>query len=222
MVDILKYAPLLADGALVTVKVSVTSLVIGTGLGVAAAIAAVSNNIWLKRLVGAYAGIVRSFPELLIIFVLFYGGTVALSRLFGGHVEISAFWAGSAALSIVFGAYASEIFRGAISSIPRGQFEAAQILGLSKAQLWKSILLPQVAYRALPGIGNQWLILLKDSSLVSIVGIEDVMRGAAVAGNATRSPLTFYLVAAAIYLVITAISVLSIALLERSVKARFV
>ncbi|MCZ4093530.1 ABC transporter permease [Sinorhizobium psoraleae] len=154
-------------------------------------------------------------PELLIILILYFGGTVALTALFGEYVEVDAVAAGVFALTVVFGAYASEVFRGAIIAVPPGQIEAAQALGLSKVQVWRLVILPQMWRYALPGLGNLWLVVLKDTALVSVVGLDDLMRKTSMAAGSTHDPLTFYSLAAGLYLLFTSVSLLGLTLLER-------
>ncbi|WP_082342686.1 MULTISPECIES: ABC transporter permease [unclassified Shinella] len=169
----------------------------------------------LRRLADVYTTIIRGVPELLIILILYFGGTVAMTAVFGRYVEVDAFAAGVFALTIVFGAYATEVFRAAIRAVPTGQIEAAHALGLSKMHTWRLVIFPQMWRYALPGIGNLWLTLLKDTALISVVGLEDLMRKTGVAAGATHDPLTFYTVAAGLYLSFTSVSLAGLTLLER-------
>ena len=151
---------------------------------------------------------------LLIILILYFGGTVVLSTLYGDYVEVNAFTAGVFSLSIVFGAYATEVFRAAILAIPRGQIEAAHALGLGPVLTFRLVMFPQMLRYALPGLGNLWLSLLKDTALISVVGLEDLMRKASVAAGTTHDPLTFYAVVAALYLSFTSVSLAGLNVLE--------
>ncbi|MBA67288.1 MAG: ABC transporter [Rhizobiales bacterium] len=202
-------------GAITTLQVALTSLVLGIAVGLCGAMAKVSGIGALRWLADGYTTIVRGIPELLIILILFFGGTVALSALFGRYVEVDAFAAGVFALTIVFGAYATEVFRAALLAVPRSQIEAAHALALSRALTFRLVILPQMWRYALPGLGNLWLTLLKDTALISVVGLEDLMRKASVAAGATHDPLTFYLIAAALYLTFTSVSLVGLALLEQ-------
>jgi His/Glu/Gln/Arg/opine family amino acid ABC transporter permease subunit len=157
----------------------------------------------LSAIAGTYVATVRGVPDLLIVFLVYFGGTVTLSRLFGRFVEVDPFSAGIAALGLVFGAYATEIFRGAISGVPRGQLEAARSFGLRPWQVFVFVTLPQAWRLALPPYGNQLLILLKQTSLVSIVGLEELMRKAGLAAAFSNAPFTFYMAAAFLYLIMT-------------------
>lgn len=215
MIDLQGFGEQIAAGAITTLRVATTSLVLGIGVGFAGALAKLSGSSPLRWLAEGYTTIIRGVPELLVILILYFGGTVALSALFGRYVEVDAFAAGVFALTIVFGAYAAEVFRSAIQSIPPGQIEAAHALALSTGSTWRLVILPQMWRYALPGLGNLWLTLLKDTALISVVGLEDLMRKAGVAAGTTHDPLAFYLVAACIYLSFTSISLVGMTLLER-------
>lgn len=215
MIDVQGFGDQIAAGAITTLRVAATSLVLGIFVGLAGAMAKRSRIPLVRQLADAYTTIIRGVPELLVILILYFGGTVALTALFGRYVEVDAFAAGIFALTIVFGAYATEVFRSSIQSVPSGQIEAAHALGLSKAATWRLVILPQMWRYALPGLGNLWLTLLKDTALISVVGLEDLMRKASVAAGATHDPLTFYSVAACLYLTFTSVSLVGLTLLER-------
>ena len=215
MLDLQGFGSLLLLGAATTLAVALASLIVGLPLGIAGAAAKLGENRWLRGCAHLYTTIVRGVPDLLIIFVIYFGGTVTLSKLFGRYVEVSAFASGAVALAAVFGAYGTEIFRGAIQAVPRGQSEAAQALGVSSLRIFLLVILPQAWRLALPALGNQWVILLKQTSLVSIVGLDELMRQSAVAAGATRRPFDVYLAAAAIYLTLTLVSTLILEYGER-------
>ncbi|QTG16964.1 ABC transporter permease subunit (plasmid) [Agrobacterium tumefaciens] len=208
MSNILPYLPHLLDGLIVTLEVALGSFVIGLIVAVLAVFALEFGNAPIRYAVTTYVTVIRGLPELLIIFLVFYGGTVALSGLFDTYVEVDALTAGIFALSFVSGAYLTEILRGALHTIPVGQFEAAKSLGFRQGITFRKIILPQMFSYALPGLGNQWLVILKESALVSIVGLEELMRKGVVAAGATHSPMTFYLIVAALYIAITSVSTL--------------
>ena len=189
-----------------TLLVSAISLVFGVLVGFLGAGAKLSHWRTLRLLADVYTTVIRGIPELIIILLLYFGGTVSLTALAGHYVEVNGFGAGVFALSIVFGAYATEIFRGAVLAIPRGQTEAARALGLRPAAVFWTVVLPQLWRFALPGIGNLWLVLLKDSALISVVGLEELLRKTAITAGATRQPFTFYFAAAMIYLGFTVVS----------------
>lgn len=190
-------------GAGLTVALSVASILAGSAIGLLGAAA----KLWGGRLPGllaeAYTTVVRGVPDLLVIFVIFFGGTVTLSRLLGQPVNIDPFSAGVAALGVVFGAYATEIFRGAIQGVARGQLEAGRALGLSPRQVFRHVTLPQAWRLALAPFGNQALVLTKQTSLVSVVGLEEIMRKAQIGAGFTNEPFTYFAIAALLYLCIT-------------------
>ena len=204
-----------------TLLVSAISLVFGSVVGFMGAGAKLARWRSLRFLADAYTTIIRGVPELIIILLLYFGGTVTLSRLAGHYVEVNGFAAGVFALSIVFGAYATEIFRGAILSIPRGQIEAARALGMKGPAIFRTVMLPQLWRFALPGIGNLWLVLLKDTALISVVGLEELMRKTAITAGATRQPFTFYFAAALIYLAFTLASSAGLHWAERRARRGF-
>jgi putative lysine/arginine/ornithine/histidine/octopine transport system permease protein len=146
---------------------------------------------------------------------------VTLTAIAGHYVEVNGFSAGVFALSLVFGAYATEVFRGAILAVPRGQIEAARSLGLRPVPLFRKVMLPQVWRFALPGLGNLWQVLLKNTSLISVVGLEELMRTTSIAAGVTRKPFTFYLAAALIYLAFTLVSEVALQHAERRVGRGF-
>lgn len=197
-----------------TLLVSFLSGALGTSLGLLIAIVKTSGKGTGALVAQAYTSIVRGVPELLFILVVYFGGTAAISAAAGRYVEINALAAGVAALTVVFGAYAGEIFRGAIKAIPNGQTEAAMSLGLARWQIWLFVIIPQMVPVALPAFCNLCISLIKDTSLISIVGLIDVMRVAYVGAGSMRAPLPFYLAASAIYLALTSLCLISFRLLE--------
>lgn len=211
MIDaVFQYWPQLLQGLEVTLVVAFGSFVVGFLVAVVLAPAAVYGRPWVKQVIAGYVGLIRGLPELLVIFLAFYGGTVFLTWLVGEYVEVNALSAGILALSAVCSAYLTEILRGALLSVPHGQWEAALSLGLRGQRAFRLVVLPQMMARALPGLGNQWLVILKESALVSVVGLEELMRKSVVAAGATHQPLAFYLAAAALYVMVTGASTLLI------------
>lgn len=210
MFDLQGFGGLLLSGAAVTIKLALTSLIVGLVLGLLGATAKLSK-IWIfRQLATLYTSVMRGIPELLLVLFLYYGGQMILTSLlkslgYNQYVEVSAFWAGVMALSIAFGAYATEVFRMAIQELPKGQWEAAQAIGMRPFQTFKRIILPQVWRLALPGLGNLFLVLLKDTALVSVVGLKDIMYQSSRAAQSTQQPFTFYMAAAVIYLGLTVI-----------------
>ncbi len=197
--------PQLLRGAATTLVLAGASVVAGTLLGLVVALAKLSASGVARSVADVYTTVVRGVPDLLVIFVIYFGGTVTLTAVVGRYVEVNPFMAGTAALSIVFGAYAAEIFRGGIMAVPRGQVDAARALGLPPRAAFLAVTLPQAWRLALPAFGNQSLILLKQTSLVSVVGLEELMRKGVIAVGATNQPFTFYAVVGVIYLVLTGV-----------------
>jgi polar amino acid transport system permease protein len=212
MEDLVAYLPLLLQGLRMTLLLAVSTLVVGLALGMALALAKLSRHAWLSRPVFAVTNFLRGIPEFLILLIIYFGGTQALGR-FG--VEIGPFTAGLTALSLVFGSYASETFRAAFQSVPKGQIEAGRAYGFTRAQCFRLIELPQIWKVAIPGLGNLWQGAVKDTALVSIVGLDDLMRKSNQAAQATREPFTFYFAASLMFLAITLVSMAVIAWLER-------
>jgi His/Glu/Gln/Arg/opine family amino acid ABC transporter permease subunit len=203
---IYQYKHQLLQGLLTTLGVAVGSLVVGALIAVILAPLAVYARPLIRRIIMGYVSLIRGLPELLVIFLIFYGGTVLLTKLTGRYIEVNAMSAGIAALSVVAAAYLTEILRGALLSVSSGQWEAALALGFRRPRAFRLVILPQMMARALPGLGNQWLVILKESALVSVVGLEELMRKSVVAAGASHQPLGFYLTAAGLYVVVTGFS----------------
>lgn len=203
-------------GALgVTLALALVSGTIGTTIGLVAAIAKTTRGRGVALIISTYTTVIRGVPELLIILMIYFGGTALISSALGRYVEINAFTAGVVALSVVFGGYATEVFRGAIAAVPVGQTEAAMSLGLRPWQRWLFVITPQMLRLALPAYGNLWISLFKETALVSIVGLSEIMRIAYVGAGSYRAPLTFYLAASALYLSLTTLTLFAIRLAER-------
>jgi polar amino acid transport system permease protein/octopine/nopaline transport system permease protein len=216
--DLKGFGAQIAAGAGLTLAVAALSLLFGLAIGGMGAAAKLSRRRALRALADGYTTLVRGVPELLILLLLYFGGTVFLTWIAGEYVEVNGLGAGLFALSILCGAYTTEVLRAAIQAVPKGQIEAARALGLRQAAVVRKVLLPQVWRLALPGLGNVWLVLLKDTSLISVVGLEELMRKSNIAAGATHQPFTFYAVAAVVYLLFTTVSVIGIALLERRAR----
>jgi len=209
-----------------TIQLALCALVLGLLLGLAGALAKTSPYKPLQWLGGGYSTLVRGVPELLWVLLIFYG-TVSTMRelgsLFGNpDLELNPFAAGVIALGLCFGAYATEVFRGAILAVPRGHREAGLALGLSKGRILWRLILPQMWRVALPGLGNLFMILMKDTALVSVVGLAEIMRTAGIAVSVTKLPFTFYLAAAFIYLALTSLAMTGQHYLEKYSKRGFV
>jgi len=221
MFDLQGYGHLLWSGAWITIQLAVVSLFFGLIIGLMGAAAKLSSYRFLRWLATAYTTLVRGIPELLLVLTLYFGGSMLLMSIasnfgYDEYIEVGSFAAGVAALSIAFGAYSTEVFRAAMMAIPKGQWEAAYALGMPPTKTFYRVILPQMWKLALPGLGNLFQVLLKDTALVSVVGLNDLMRQAYVASGSTKEPFTFYLVAALIYLGMSAIATLIAAFLERA------
>jgi octopine/nopaline transport system permease protein len=201
----------MARAAVMTLLVSLCALLLGIVIGSFGAAAKLSGIAPLRWIAEVYTTLVRGIPELLVIYLLFFGGSGALmvvAGMFGydGYIEINAFTTGAVAIGLISGAYSTEVIRGAIQAVPKGQIEAAEALGMSRWLLRRRIMLPQVARFALPGLGNVWQFTLKDSALISVTGLVEIMRQAHIAAGSTREPFLFFTVAALLYLLLTSFS----------------
>ncbi len=200
------YLLTLLEGALITLEVSISSFAIGLVIALFMAPLSIYGPHYVRFLIKIYVDTFRGLPELLIIFFFYYGGTVLLTNISGSYFEVSALAAGICALSIVASAYLTEILRAALLSLDKGQWEASYAYGFSQIQIFRFIVLPQAIRRAAPGMANQWLVSLKESALVSVIGLEELMRVTVVAAGSTQQHLLFYVVAAAFYLFISYVS----------------
>jgi His/Glu/Gln/Arg/opine family amino acid ABC transporter permease subunit len=203
---LIDFFPLLINGLWMTLGIASGALILGLILGIFFTAGELSRSRWLRECTFGFLTILRSVPELFLLFTIYFGGTVVLAWLFGGDFSISPWIAGIVALGLIFGSYAAQVFRGAFASISKGQEEVAQALGFSKITIFRRILLPQIGRYALPGLGNLWLVLLKDSSLIALIGAADLMNAAQLAASHTKQPFLFYMTAAGFYLVITSLS----------------
>ena len=196
---------------LMTIAVSITAMIIGFSFAAIFTPLKLSKYKSLNIVGNIYTTVIRGVPELLVIYLFFFGGSGAVmfvASIFGynDYIEINAFITGSFAIGIISGAYSTEVFRGAIQSIEKGQFEAAKVLGLSKFAQFYKIILPQMLRLAIPNLSNVWQITLKDTSLISVTGLVEIMRQSYIAAGSTRDPLFFYSFAAVLYLFLTFLS----------------
>jgi His/Glu/Gln/Arg/opine family amino acid ABC transporter permease subunit len=208
----------LLAGAWMTVQISVCAYVVGMALGLIGAGAKLSGSRLAQWIGDLYTTIVRAVPELLLIIFIFYTGTSTLGQVFGGEIQISPFTAAVAALGFIMGAYMTEVFRGAILSVPKGQMEAARAYGMHPALRFRRILFPQMMRYALPGLGNLWLIVIKDSSLISVVGFYELLFSGKQAAASTRMYFFFYSVTALGFLALTVASMIGTYYVERRVN----
>jgi arginine/ornithine transport system permease protein len=213
------YGPSILEGTILTIEVSLASLAIAMLLGILGALSKLSVSKPLQVAAQTYTTIIRGIPDLVLMLLVFFGGQVFINQMalaFGyeEYIDINPFIAGVSTIGFIFGAYMTETFRGAILAVPKGQIEAAYAYGMSRFQMFSRILMPQMIRHAIPGFGNNWLVLVKTTALVSIIGLDDMVRKAALAAGATRLPFTFYLVVAFNYLIITSVSVYLLKWLE--------
>ena len=203
-----------------TVAVSVSAFVLGLVFGSLGAAAKLSRKLALTGVAEVYTTVIRGVPELLVIYLLFFGGSgmiMAVGRVFGydGYIELNAFSIGVLAVGLISGAYSTEVIRGAVQTVHFGQIEAARACGMSRWLILRRILVPQTMRYALPGLGNVWQLTLKDTALISVTALAEIMRVAHVAAGSTRQPFLFYTTAAALYLLLTTVSTTAFERAER-------
>jgi len=213
------YGPNIMKGTLVTLELSIFSLAIAMLLGITGALFKLSNSKPLQVTAQTYTTLVRGIPDLVLMLLIFFGGQVFVNQLalmvgYEEYIDINPYIAGVSTIGFIYGAYMTETFRGAILAVPKGQIEAGHAYGMSSLKVFVRILLPQMIRHAIPGFGNNWLVLVKATALVSVIGLEDMVRQASLAAGATRKPFTFYVVVAITYLIITSISVTILRWLE--------
>ena len=209
-------------GALLTVGVSLLALLVSIVLGLLGAAAKLSGNKMLVAIATAYTTIIRGIPDLVVMLLVFYGGTIGLNHLLElagstQHIDINPFFAGVLTIGFIYGAYMTESVRGAILSIPKGQMEAAWAFGMGRVQTFMRITAPQMVRYALPSFTNNWLVLIKATALVSLIGLQEMTYLAKQASSATRSPFAFFLFTAGLFLVYTTVSLYAL----RKLNERF-
>ncbi|WNW13750.1 ABC transporter permease [Pseudomonas sp. DTU_2021_1001937_2_SI_NGA_ILE_001] len=213
------FGPLLLEGTWMTVKLSVFSLALSILLGLIGASAKLSGSPLLRVPAQVYTTLIRGVPDLVLMLLIFYslqtGLTLLTDAMEWEYIEIDPFSAGVITLGFIYGAYFTETFRGAILSVPRGQVEAAIAYGLKRGQRFRYVVFPQMMRFALPGIGNNWQVLLKATALVSIIGLADLVKASQDAGKSTYQLFYFLVLAAFIYLMITSASNVALRWAER-------
>lgn len=239
MLDLKGYEASILQGAMLTIEVALLSLVLAMVLGMLGALAKLAPYRWARAIATFYTTVIRGIPDLVLMMLIFYGGQMMLNNglyainewvnewmtssnpdhewvsYLPDYIDVSPFIAGVLTIGFIFGAYMAETFRGAIMAVDRGELEAAKAYGMSSVLAFRRILLPQMIRHALPGFGNNWLVLLKTTALVSIIGLEDMVRVGAMAAGATKMPFTFYMAVAVMFLLFTAISTGALKLVER-------
>ena len=202
----------LLQGFGITLALAVVTLPVGIILGFLVAMASLSKNRTLRWIGIGYTTIFRGVPELLTLFTVYNGAGILLNRVFG--IEFSPFAAGIVSLGLVFAAFSAEVLRGAFQALDKGQTEAGLAVGMRRLDVFRRVKLPQVWRFALPGLGNLWVNLVKDTALVSIIALNDLMRMTQVAVGFTKKPFTFYLAACLAYWLVCALSEVAAAKLE--------
>jgi octopine/nopaline transport system permease protein len=197
--------------ALMTIGVSAAAFALGLVFGLLGAWAKLSGSSVARGAASTYTTVLRGVPDLLVVYLFYFGGSAGLSaigHLFGaeGFIGLPGFAVGAIAVGIVSGAYQTEVLRGAYRAIPRGELEAARAVGMGRALMLRRIIIPQALRTALPGMGNVWQSVLKESALISVTGLVEIMRQVQVGAQVTRRPFDFYVCGAVLYLVLTTVS----------------
>ncbi|HKN05377.1 MAG TPA: histidine ABC transporter permease HisQ [Buttiauxella sp.] len=204
------FSEVIFKGAIVTLELALTSVILSVIIGLAGAGAKLSKNRPLALLFEGYTTLIRGVPDLVLMLLIFYGLQMALNLLTDslgvGQFDIDPMVAGIITLGFIYGAYFTETFRGAFLAVPRGHIEAATAFGFTGSQTFRRILFPAMMRFALPGIGNNWQVILKATALVSLLGLEDVVKATQLAGKSTWQPFYFAIVAGIIYLIFTTVS----------------
>ena len=220
MDSVWEYRNLLLSGTAVTIQLALASLTLSVLLGLIGASAKLAVNPIFRRTANIYTTLVRGVPDLVLMMLLFYGGQQVVNDLgsatgWWDYVEINQFIAGVWSIGFVFGAYMTETFRGAILAIPRGQIEAGISCGMTPLLIFRRITWPQMVRHALPSFTNNWLVLIKATALVSVIGLHDLVWNASTAGRSVREPFSFMFAVLIIYLILTACSDVGLRWLDR-------
>ncbi len=230
MIDFQGYGPRLLEGALLTLELAVLSLLVAVVLGLLTASARLSRLAVLRLPAIIYTVIIRGVPDLVLMLLLFYGAQIGINQAtdmiydrwgLDIFINVDPFVAGVITIGLIFGAYMAETFRGAFLAVDRGQVEAAESFGMSSWLLFRRIRFPLMMRHALPGLGNNWMVLLKTTALVSIIGLSDMVRVAAEATRATHQTFLFMIPVALGYLAITSLSEIGMQWLKKRYNAGF-
>lgn len=213
------FSEVILKGTLVTLELAIVSVVLAVVIGLAGAGAKLSRNRPLAWLFEGYTTLIRGVPDLVLMLLIFYGLQMLLNVITDAlgleQFDIDPMVAGIVTLGFIYGAYFTETFRGAYLAVPKGHIEASTAFGFTRSQTFRRILFPAMMRYALPGIGNNWQVILKATALVSLLGLEDVVKATQLAGKSTWQPLYFALIAGGIYLVFTTVSAGILLWLER-------
>ncbi|WP_354624957.1 ABC transporter permease subunit [Psychromonas sp. MME2] len=239
MHELINYQGILLTGAWLTVQVALLSLLLAVILGLLGALAKLSQSRLLKGIATLYTTVIRGIPDLILMLLIFFGGQMLVNNLsynlnewlndiitrfqpshewysfLPDYIDVSPYFAGIMTIGFIFGAYMAETFRGAYLAVEKGQLEAARAYGMNPYKIFVRVMFPQMMRHALPGIGNNWLVLLKTTSLVSIIGLQDMVKVAGDAAGSTQQPFTFYLAVALVFLFFTSVSTAFLSYAER-------
>ena len=211
MLDLRGYGWMLWQGLELTILVGLGAMAVALALGLIGAWGKLSHARAGRWAAGTYTTVIRGVPELLLILLVYYGVPTLIQDIAEGAgyeiiVDLNPFVAGVVTIGFIYGAFATEVFRGAFLAVPRGQIEAAHAIGMGRALTFRRIVLPQMWRFALPGLGNVWMVLIKATALISVIQLPELMRNAQIAMGATKLPFTFFFVASLFYLGITIVS----------------
>ena len=216
---VIDYLPLILKGMLLTIEVAVLSLLISVLLGMIGALAKLSRSRIAQAIAGIYTTVIWGIPDLVLMTLIFFGGQIVVNNIGAKlgleYIDVNPFFAGVITIGFIFGAYMAESFRGGILAVSRGEIEAGYAFGMTPLKVFIRITLPAMVRHALPSFGNNWLVLTKATALVSVIGLQDMVYNASVAGGSTRKPFTFFLTAAFLYLIITGVSDMGLRWLDK-------
>ena len=225
MSEIINYGPSLLEGFFITITLGVFSFFIAAALGLGSALLSFSKHRSLRFVSKLYTTVIRGIPDIVLIFLIFFGLQTFLNFLTDlagiSPLFLNPFVSGIITIGLIFGAFISETFRGALIAVPKGQFESCIALGMTKMRFYRLVIFPQAMRFALPGLSNNWLVMLKTTALVSLIGLHDLVFIANNAGKATRLSFDFYMVTALGFLLLTSASILIIKYLERHYSTGF-
>ncbi|BEU04098.1 histidine/lysine/arginine/ornithine ABC transporter permease HisQ [Agarivorans sp. OAG1] len=223
MLDLHGYGPSIFMGAIVTIEVAFLSLAVALILGMLAAVARLSKNRIANGVAVVYTTVIRGVPDLVLMLLIFFGAQIMMNVFsdwlydnfdIDYYININEFVAGVTTIGFIFGAYMAETFRGAFLAVDNGQIEAGKAYGMSSLQVFRRITVPQMMRHAIPGIGNNWLVLVKTTALVSVIGLADMVRLAKEAAGAVHEPFLFFIPVAFVYLALTSVSEIFLKRLE--------
>ena len=215
----------IAYGALITIALALATLPIGLAIGFFIALAKQSEEPSLRLAANIYTTVFRGLPELVTLFLFFFGMPILLQHLVryfrpDATIDVNSFVAGMIVLALIFSSYASEVFLSAFRAIPKGQYEGGYAIGLSNWLTMRKVIVPQLLRIAFPGLENCWLSLLKDTSLVSVVGLAETLRNASIAARVTKHAFLFFGVASLVFLALAVLSSFATSAILRSLGRR--